>query len=334
MSYNKRLIAVLFAGLFFAFSITVKAQGQKVVSTKVLGIINIDETGKALTYPGSIFYDKESRQLYVVEPGKSKVIFYTPDFFPFMALGKGYGIKDPVDLFVDKKGKFYFISSNERKIYVLSPSLILKKIIPIKGFKGASKFIPTHVAVNPVTGEIYVTGAGKDFVVCFNQNGNFTRFLYPEIKIKKVKGERVGSIVSNVGVDSLGRVYLVALDFGQVYVFDKDGAFLFKFGTHGANFGQLSQPSAVAVDEDNRRIYVCDPMRHAVLAYDMSGKFLFEFGGLGWAPGWFDYPTDIAVDNRGDVIVSDWLNQRIQILKPEQNEVIPIGPVMPSNRAD
>ncbi|WP_022847024.1 MULTISPECIES: NHL repeat-containing protein [unclassified Desulfurobacterium] len=329
MSYNKRLIAAFLVGLLYTFPAVSRA--QEVVSTKVLGIINIDETGKALTYPGSIFYDRRSRQLYVVEPGKSKVIFYTPDFFPFMALGKGYGIKDPVDLFVDKKGKFYFISSNERKIYVLSPSLILKKIIPIKGFKGASKFIPTHVAVNPVTGEIYVTGAGKDFVACFNQNGNFTRFLYPEIK---VKGERVGSIVSNVGVDSLGRVYLVALDFGQVYVFDKDGAFLFKFGTHGANFGQLSQPSAVAVDEDNRRIYVCDPMRHAVLAYDMSGKFLFEFGGRGWSPGWFNYPTDVAVDERGNVIVTDWLNQRIQILKPEKNKIVPVETTMPSNRAD
>ncbi len=329
MSYNKRLIAVFLTGLLCGFPL--KAKGQEVVSTKVLGIINIDETGKALAYPGSIFYDKKSRQLYVVEPGKSKVVFYTPDYFPFLAVGKGYGVKDPVDVFVDSKGNFYLISSNEQKIYVLSSALILKKVIPVKGFKGDNDFVPTHVAVNPVTGEIYVTGAGKDFVACFDQNGKFTRFLYPEIQVKDIK---VGSIVSNVGVDSQGRIYLVALDFGQVFVFDKDGNFLFKFGVHGANFGQLSQPSAVAVDEENRRIYVCDPMRQAVLAYDMNGNFLFEFGGRGWSPGWFNYPTDVAVDNRGDVIVTDWLNQRIQILKPEQNKLVPVETTMPSNRAE
>ncbi|WP_456396345.1 NHL repeat-containing protein [Desulfurobacterium sp.] len=328
MSYNKRLITFLML-LLLGFSAV--AEAQKVVSTKVHGIINIDEAGRPLAYPGSIFYNKKSRELYVVEPGKSKVVFYTPDYFPFMAIGRGYGVKDPVDIFVDSDGNFYLISSNEQKIYILSSALILKKVIPVKGFKGDNDFVPTHVAVNPVTGEIYVTGAGKDFVVCFNQEGRFTRFLYPEMEVKGVK---ISSIVSNVGVDSQGRVYLVALDFGQVYVFDKDGSFLFKFGTHGANFGQLSQPSAVAVDEENRRIYVCDPMRQAVLAYDMNGKFLFEFGGLGWAPGWFDYPVDIAVDSNGCVIVSDWLNQRIQILKPQVNKVIHVEPSMPSNRAE
>ncbi|WP_457567971.1 NHL repeat-containing protein [Desulfurobacterium sp.] len=329
MSYNKRLIAFVLAGFLSAFAGV--ARGQNVVSTKVLGIINIDETGKALAYPGSIFYDRKNRQLYVVEPGRSKVIFYAPDYFPFLAIGEGYGIKNPVDVFVDTQGRFYFISSNAQKIYVLSPSLILEKVIPVKGFKGDNDFVPTHVAVNPITGEIYVTGAGKDFVVCFDKDGKFSRFLYPEMKVKDIT---VGSIVSNVAVDSQGRIYLVALDFGQVFVFDKDGKFLFKFGTHGANFGQLSQPSAVAVDEDNRRIYVCDPMRQAILAYDMDGRFLFEFGGRGWSPGWFNYPTDVAVDNRGDVIVTDWLNQRIQILKPLENKVLPEEPAMPSNRAE
>ncbi|SNR87307.1 NHL repeat-containing protein [Desulfurobacterium atlanticum] len=330
MSYNKRIIWVLFTVLLFFSSAFARKQG-KVVGTKVIDIIRIDEAGKVLAYPGSLFYDLASKRLFLVEPGSSKVVFYTPDYFPFMAIGKGYDVIDPVDLFVDSKGKFYFVSTNTKSVYVLSPSLILEKVIKVNGFKGDEDFVPNHVAVNFKTGDIYITGVGKPFIVVFGKDGKFKDYLYPEMQ---VNGNKIYSVVSNVSVDSFGNVYLVALDFGQVFIFDKDGNFVRKFGTKGANFGQMSQPSSVAVDEKSGRIYVTDPMRHAVLAYNMGGDFLFEFGGRGWAPGWFNYPIDVAVDNKGNVIVTDWLNNRVQILKPETDKVIEVKTLPPSNRAD
>ena len=332
MSYYKRVIWILCVILFIGFYNTAYARKQgKIVGTKVIDIIRIDEAGKVLSYPGSLFYDSKSKRLFLVEPGSSKVIFYTPDHFPFMAIGKGYGVIDPVDVFVDSNRNFYFVSTNTKSIYILSPSLILKKVIKVQGFKGDKDFVPNHVAVNFKTGDIYITGVGKPFIVIFNKDGRFKGYLYPEME---VNGSKIYSVVSNVSSDSFGNVYLVALDFGQIFVFDKDGNFLRKFGTKGANFGQLSQPSSVAVDEKSGRIYVTDPMRHAVLAYNMGGDFLFEFGGRGWAPGWFNYPVDVAVDNKGNVIVTDWLNNRVQILKPEADKVIEVKSILPSNRAD
>ncbi len=55
-------------------------------------------------------------------------------------------------------------------------------------------------------------------------------------------------------------------------------------------------------------------MRHTVLIFDLGGKFMHEFGGLGAGPGWFQYPTALALNKKGNLIVADLFNQRVQIL--------------------
>ncbi len=332
MSHHKRIsLHIFFFVLFFLCYSAFGARQGKVVGVKVIDIIRTDEAGGAFAYPGSLFFNRKTKRLLIIEPGKSKVIFYTPDYFPFFSLGEGYGVKDPVDVFVDNEGKYYFVSTNTASVYVLSPALIPVMKFKVKGFKGDNEFVPNHIAVNPKNEDIYITGVGKPYIVVFNKNGKFRGYLYSE---SEVKGVKAYSVISNVSVDSFGNVYLVALDFGQVFAFDKDGNFLKKFGTKGANFGQMSQPSSVAVDEKSGKIYVTDPMRHAVLTYNLGGDFIYEFGGRGWAPGWFNYPVDVTVDNRGNVIVTDWLNERVQILKPKPNKKIEFAPLPPSNRAD
>jgi len=41
---------------------------------------------------------------------------------------------------------------------------------------------------------------------------------------------------------------------------------------------------------------------------------MHEFGGLGAGPGWFQYPTALALNKKGNLIVADLFNQRVQIL--------------------
>lgn len=145
-----------------------------------------------------------------------------------------------------------------------------------------------------------------------------------EFRPRKSRGNRISgsSEATNVGpvkvnyvtLDSKGRLYFLSPETGKIYVHDSDERFLFSFGTKGGSPGQMSNPRALAIDEERGFIYVADYMRHTVLAYNLAGEYLFETGGRGKTPGWFNFPNDIAINSRGEIIVADLFNKRVQVL--------------------
>ncbi len=144
-----------------------------------------------------------------------------------------------------------------------------------------------------------------------------------EFRPRKSRGNRIGSSeatsvgpvkINYVTIDSQGRIYMVSPETGKVFVHDSEERFLFAFGTKGGSPGQLSNPRALAIDEEHGLIYVADYMRHSILAYNMEGEYLFETGGRGETPGWFNFPNDIALTARGEIIVADLFNRRVQVL--------------------
>lgn len=144
-----------------------------------------------------------------------------------------------------------------------------------------------------------------------------------EFRPRKNRGYQSGSSeiigvgpvkVNYVAIDRQGRIYMISPETGKIYVHDSDEQFLFAFGTKGGSPGQMSNPRALAIDEERGLIYVADYMRHSILAYSMAGEYLFETGGRGETPGWFNFPNDIAINSRGEIIVADLFNRRVQVL--------------------
>lgn len=122
-------------------------------------------------------------------------------------------------------------------------------------------------------------------------------------------------VVNDVVVDRNGRIYILCPDEGKVIVLDEAHRVLFSFGAKGGSTGKLSRPRSLAVDAGREIIYVVDYMRHAIVVYNYeNGKYLFELGGMGFEPGWFNYPTNVEVDRRGNLIVADYFNHRVQVL--------------------
>ncbi len=135
-------------------------------------------------------------------------------------------------------------------------------------------------------------------------------------RISAGSGEKsIGPVhVNYIATDSQGKFYLISPETGKIYVYDAEERFQFSFGTKGGSPGQLSNPRALVIDDKNGLIYVADYMRHTVLIYNLAGKYLFETGGRGTSPGWFNYPSDIALTSRGEIIVADLFNKRVQVL--------------------
>jgi DNA-binding beta-propeller fold protein YncE len=122
-------------------------------------------------------------------------------------------------------------------------------------------------------------------------------------------------LINFVTIDSAGKIYLLSNETGKVYVYGPDEDLLFSFGTKGGSPGQLSQPRAVAIDEQNELIYVADYMRHTILIYDQEGEYLFEVGGRGTEPGFFNFPNAMLMNKHGQFVIADLFNGRVQVLE-------------------
>lgn len=81
----------------------------------------------------------------------------------------------------------------------------------------------------------------------------------------------------------------------------------------------MKDPAGIAIDNENRFLYVCDTQLDQVLVYDADTyKLLRKMGTTGKAhtlttPGDFAAPTNVAVDPDGNLYVSDTLNNRVEV---------------------
>jgi sugar lactone lactonase YvrE len=81
----------------------------------------------------------------------------------------------------------------------------------------------------------------------------------------------------------------------------------------------LSSPGAMAIDRENRQLYVSDIELDQVLVYDADSlKLIRKIGTTGHnheltTPGDFAKPTGLAVDHDGNLYVADTLNNRIEV---------------------
>ncbi len=312
------MIIAIYLIIFFipnAYSQQRTSLGDPVIP---IAMLTKDDQGQPLKFPSSVFCDQKTGEIYVVSSGSSKVVIYSPDYFPEISIGEGRGIDAPRGVYVDKKGNIYITqgpsSTHPSEITILNAALFPVKNITFKGFKGAKSFIPVNL-IEGKYGNLYVTGLGTYGVIVLNKNGKFLKRIVPGKNLYLKHSKIPHIIITNIAKDKNGNLFMLSESTSKIYVYNAEGDFLFSFGQKGGTLGKTSHPRGIAIDNDKKLIYVVDYMRHTVLAYNFRGEFMFEFGGKGWGPGWFNYPTSVTVDKNGYVIVADLFNQRVQVLK-------------------
>jgi len=106
---------------------------------------------------------------------------------------------------------------------------------------------------------------------------------------------------------------------GIVFVFRTDGSIE---GTFGA--GKFVRPVGIAIDNENRFVYVVDAVGNRVDVFDAdSYRFLRVVGKPKTtdvlAPEVFDRPTNVAVDSEGNLYVTDTFSARVQVFDADGN---------------
>ncbi len=114
-----------------------------------------------------------------------------------------------------------------------------------------------------LNGRIWITDTGTASVHVFDQASSG----YREIRrLDEVKLQQPSGLVT----DRSGRVYLTDSGTGGIYVLDEHGEYDRSLFTHHQH--PLEGPTAIALSEDNRTIYVADPPRNAILEFNREGE--------------------------------------------------------------
>lgn len=169
---------------------------------------------------------------------------------------------------------------------------------------------PTHVAVDPRDGHIYVAdGYANAHVHKYDPEGNYLRTWG-----ESGTDEGQLNIVHNIDVDRDGYIYIGDRENHRVQVFDENGA----YETQWVN---MSRAAAVYIDKRGHHdiVYVGEyfagiasnaigaDLGPRVSIYRTDGRLLARVGreSYGDEPGRFYSPHGIAVDSRGDVYVAE-----------------------------
>lgn len=133
--------------------------------------------------------------------------------------------------------------------------------------------------------------AGRDDLLVLNAEG---QALARWQKFVSSQNRDDPAISLDVAVDGAGQVY-VSSSFGdQVYVFDKAGKFVDRFGQEGDEPGAMNSPGAIAVDGRNR-IYVVN--FGGVDVYDARGNYVNSLPRVNDKGA----IRDLAVDIQGNI---------------------------------
>ena len=92
------------------------------------------------------------------------------------------------------------------------------------------------------------------------------------------------------------------------------GKYLFKFGDN-VDEGKMDRPLSVAICGDRILISQGD---NCILNYQLNGKFISKIGKCGNGELEFNYPFGLTIDeSNGNIYISDYSNNRIQILSQD-----------------
>jgi sugar lactone lactonase YvrE len=155
-------------------------------------------------------------------------------------------------------------------------------------------------------GLLYVADTKVGAVFVFNPESHDTDFIKHGVDAKFGR-------IFGLAIDDSDRLFVSDGQFNHVLVFDAKHKLEGQFGE-----GAMNDPAGMAIDEENRFLYVANTGSDQILVYDADTfKLLRKIGTPGknhtlTAPGDFSSPTNVAVDKDGNLFVSDTLNDRVE----------------------
>jgi tripartite motif-containing protein 71 len=214
-----------------------------------------------------------------------------------------YDVVAPTGVAVTADGSRIYAVQSEGDRQVIAFDASGKQVASLKPPATAvGDHVPVYVALNPVTGDVYVSDRPAATIYIYSADGAFLRAFDPGPDL-------TGWAPLGLAFDKAGDLFVtsVGAPFQAVYEFGPDGRFLRTYG----KADELSFPNGVAVDTAGK-VYVADSNNGRLVVFDSDGNKL----GLiprGAKVGDLGLPRGTAIDDAGRIYVADVTLQGVQI---------------------
>jgi len=161
-------------------------------------------------------------------------------------------------------------------------------------------------------GNIYIADGKVGAVFMFNTETK-------ELKMIKNGVEAHFGDIIGLAMDDSDRLFVSDTKLHRIMVFDRDHK------VEGAISEGVVDPGGMAVDNENRFLYVADAALDQVLVYDADKLTLIRRMGTAGKkhtltePGQFSVPTNVAVDADANLYVTDTYNNRVEVFDADGN---------------
>jgi DNA-binding beta-propeller fold protein YncE len=202
--------------------------------------------------------------------------------------GKGIGrgqFDSPTGIAVDGTGNVLVADTGNGRIEKFSPTGTFLGMVGTKGTGHGQLGGPNGIAVDRA-GNLYVAEASNHRVQKLAPDGTFiAEWKGPEPGFYGPRRIAIGPDDSNYTVDQ---------GHNRIVKFGADGRALAVWGTTGNGDGQFNDPTSVAVDPNNNKVYVADPRNKRIQVFDENGKFVTKWSVPEWGqPVGFE---DLVID--------------------------------------
>ncbi len=252
--------------------------------------------------------------VYVFNRSAHPVIVYDPEGNLLRSWGEDI-FTMPHGITVDPDDFVYCADVGDHTVRKLTPEGNVLMTIgdpgkPAEAMSGFPFRAPTHVAIDPRNGEIFISdGYGNARVHRYSPDGQL-------ISSWGKSGTFPGhfNIVHNISIDKDGWVYIADRDNRRIQIFDVDG-------NYQDQWANLSRAACVYADTKSGRtlVYVGEyfagltsnangtNLGPRVTIFEQTGEVVARLGSesYGDQPGRFYAPHGIAVDSRGDIYVAE-----------------------------
>jgi len=226
-----------------------------------------------------------------------------------------------VDLFTGEKvDPNQFSSQNRKKKQKWMDRLAgAQNVNEIDISKLPFQLIRTYGLAFDSKGRIYAADQGVGAVFIFDPKTK-------EVQMIRNGKEAHFGLIMGLAIDDDNRVFVSDAKLHRVLVLSSQHEQLASVG-----MDVLVDPGGVAIDRENRLLYVVDTGNDTVVVFDAdSFKLLRNIGKpsrkhTATEPGSFSLPTNVAVDGEGDVYVTDTFNNRVQIFDADGEFISQFG---------
>ena len=176
---------------------------------------------------------------------------------------------------------------------------------------------PSGIAVDS-KGLVYVGDQKVGAVFIFNPQTHATEMIKNGVNAHF-------AWINGLAIDDDDRLFVSDAKLKKVFIFSPKHEF------EGQISEGLVDPVGLAIDTENRLLYVVDMQQDQVIVFDADTQKLLRRIGTGGknhyltTPGDFGAPQGVAVDKDGDVYVTDMLNNRVEIFDGDGNFISMFG---------